>query len=371
MIVRADVPEPTSTRRFSGTGRSSLPTLSGALLLGGVVLAMASSTGCRSVLKEGRDAERSNPSFGMPSGDEAVGSSALMSQIQNQNQGSPSLPTDPDPMPNLTPRRATNVHLDLGRVFESRGQLDAAEGEYRKALDSEDRKVDKATRAMAHRKLASVLDRQGKFADSGAHHREATKLAPKDHRVWNDSGYSSYLQGRFDEAITLLREAEKLEPNDKKTLTNLGLALAASGRDDEATAIFSRAGGPSAAEANLAYIQAATGRTDEARGRYETLLSQNPAHPVALKAIGQLDTDAVRSAEMIASTPPTKVDSGVVPASFEAIPSPRVANPPTSAAELLESVPVPVPLVVIEHGLQENEKNQTQPLLLPRLKRKK
>lgn len=370
MIVRADSPRPNSIRRSSMIGRSPFPTIAGRLLLGAVVLSVGSTSGCRSVLKERREAERSNPSFGMPSGDEAIGTSALMSQIQNQ--GSPNLPTDPDPMPNLTPRRATNVHLDLGRVFESRGQLEAAEGEYRRALESEDRKVDKETRAIAHRKLASVLDRQGKFADSGSHYREATKLAPKDHRVWNDSGYSSYLQGRFDEAITLLRQAEKLEPNDKKTLTNLGLALAASGRDDEATAIFSRAGGPAAAEANLAYIQAATGRTDEARGRYEFLLSQNPSHPVALKAIGQLDIDALQSAKMIASTPPTRVDPGVVPASFEAIVPPPVPGPPTLTAGSLESVPVP--LAVIEHGLQDDtkgEKKDRRFRLRPRVMRKK
>src|SRR5690606_28640148 len=118
-------------------------------------------------------------------------------------------------------------------------------------------KVDRPTRAEVHRRLAATLDRQGKFADSEEHHLAATKLDPQNPLVWNNAGYSAYLQGRWDDAITRLRKAAKLDRDDRRTLTNLGLALAASGRTDEALDVLTRAGGPAAAQANLAYILAA------------------------------------------------------------------------------------------------------------------
>ncbi|WP_169972851.1 tetratricopeptide repeat protein [Tautonia rosea] len=296
----------------------------GRFLLGMLLFSLAVSSGCRSTLQKRKGDE---PSFPGVSTDEVAGSALMNSMSTSANASSP---TNPEPMPELTSQRTANVHLDLGRVFESRGQFAAAEGEYRRAIDAIDRKVDRATQALAHRRLAAALDRQGKFADAAPYYAEATRIAPKDYRTWNDAGYSAYLQGRWDEAIESLRKAEALEPNDPRVLTNLGLALAASGQEDEAMTILSRAGGPSAAEANLAYILAANGRTDEARTRYRRVLEVNPANSLAQKALGQLKIEEAKSAEAIASIPPPMVDPAVRPASFEAIGSTAL---PTKAAE--------------------------------------
>jgi Flp pilus assembly protein TadD len=270
------------------------------------------------------------PSVPGVSTDETMGSALMNSMSSSSNANSP---TNPEPMPELTSQRTANVHLDLGRVFESRGQFGAAEGEYRRAIEAIDRKVDRSTQALAHRRLAAALDRQGKFADAAPHHQEATRIAPKDHRTWNDAGYSAYLQGRWEEAIASLRKAESLQPNDSRVLTNLGLALAASGKQGEAMTVLSRAGGPSAAEANLAYILAATGQTDEARTRYQRVLEVNPANSLAQKALDRLEVEEARSAEAIASAP-APVDPGVQPAAFEA-----VGSTPTSG---LASTSIPV-----------------------------
>ncbi|WP_152054086.1 tetratricopeptide repeat protein [Tautonia marina] len=302
------------------------------LLLATLLLSVVASSGCQTI---SRMRKADEPSYSGVSTDEAAGSALMNSMATSSNANSP---TNPEPMPELTSQRTVNVHLDLGRVFEARGQFPAAEGEYRRAIEAIDRKVDRSTQALAHRRLAAALDRQGKFVDAAPHYQQATQIAPKDHRTWNDAGYSAYLQGRWDEAIEMLRKAEELEPNDSRVLTNLGLALAASGQDDEAMTILSRAGGPSAAEANLAYILAATGRTDEARSRYQRVLEVNPANALAQKALGQLQVEEARSAESVASAS-APVDPAVRPATFEAVGSSSMVVEPGEGAPIEKERP--------------------------------
>ncbi|QDV36569.1 tetratricopeptide repeat protein [Tautonia plasticadhaerens] len=280
-------------------------------LLAVALLPLAGAFGCRSMPRVGPEA----PEPIMPSVQETSASSPMPF-------GSPPVsstqPTDPEPLPELTADRSVNLYLDLGRVFESKGQLEAAQAEYARAVEAIDRKVDRPTRALAHRRLASVLDRQGKFGDSEAHYQAAVELAPRDARIWNNYGYSAYLRGDWEQAIARLRKAEKLDPGDPRTLTNLGLALAASGAQDEALDAFTRANGPAAAQANLAYILAATGRDEQARDRYEQALLLNPKDQRSRAAIDRLDAGP-DGAEALAAGP-SPVDPAVVPASFEATP---------------------------------------------------
>lgn len=272
------------------------------------VLTLSAGVGCKSTPRVGPEATE-----------------PIMPSVHETSAGAPmpfssppvssTQPTDPEPLPELTADRSVNLYLDLGRVFESKGQFEAAQAEYTRAVEAIDRKVDRPTRALAHRRLASVLDRQGKFGDSEAHYQAAAELTPRDPRIWNNYGYSAYLQGDWEQAIVRLRKAEKLDPKDGRTLTNLGLALAASGRQDEAVEVFTRAGGPSAAQANMAYILAATGQEQQAREHYEEALRLNPKDQIARAALAQLDAGPIE-AEAIASRP-SPVDPAVSPASFE------------------------------------------------------
>ena len=65
---------------------------------------------------------------------------------------------------------------------------------------------------LAHRRIAGSLDRLGRFAQAEMHYKKAIGLAPKDYRVWNDAGYSYYLQGRWADAERSLKSAERLAP---------------------------------------------------------------------------------------------------------------------------------------------------------------
>jgi Tfp pilus assembly protein PilF len=195
----------------------------------------------------------------------------------------------------VTPDQQYNVHMELGRVYESGQQIDAAIAEYQKALESCDRhglgfgaKGSGERQSLAHRRIAGALDRLGRFAQAETHYRTALKLSPDDPKVWNDSGYSLYLQSRWTDAERNLKTAAKLAPDDVRIQTNLGLALAAAGKTDEALTALSKAGGPAVGHANLGYLLAAMGKTDEARKHYETALNIQPNLAAARQALTTL-----------------------------------------------------------------------------------
>jgi tetratricopeptide (TPR) repeat protein len=103
-----------------------------------------------------------------------------------------------------TDRQRFQVRLDFGKVFEVHGEFDQAAQEYQEALavaESKGReRFTPADRALAHRRLAGALDRLGRFPQAEEHYRKALKLSPRDPRIWNDAGYSNYLQGRWADA---------------------------------------------------------------------------------------------------------------------------------------------------------------------------
>ncbi len=192
-----------------------------------------------------------------------------------------------------TDRQKFQVHIDFGKVFESQGNPDRALQEYQDALKVAEGRgrgdLNAADEALAHRRIASALDRLGQFRQSEPHYQKARKLAPKDPKVWNDAGYSYYLQGRWDDAERSLRTALKLAPGDARVRTNLGMALAAAGKTDEALSLLSINEGDAIGHANLGYLLASTGKYDRARQEYQTALTMRPDLPLAQRALVQLD----------------------------------------------------------------------------------
>lgn len=197
---------------------------------------------------------------------------------------------------NPTPEQEFGLHMDLGKVYESQANHEAAVAEYQKALEvcsKEGRlsrvKLDHTHRALAERRTGAALDHLGQFAQAETHYKSAIKLAPNDARTWNDLGYSYYMQGKYADAERSLARAEKAEPNNSRVLTNLGLVLAAEGKNNQALAMLSRASGPAAASANLGFMLAAMGKTEEAKGQYERALNLQPQLAAAREAIARLD----------------------------------------------------------------------------------
>jgi Tfp pilus assembly protein PilF len=213
-----------------------------------------------------------------------------------------------------TERQKFQVHVDFGKIFEVQGNLDGAIQEYRDALNfAEGRgrggQLTADDEALAHRRIASALDRQGQFGQSEPHYQKALKLAPRDPKVWNDAGYSYYLQGRWAEAERSLRTALKLAPDDTRVRTNLGMALAAAGKAEAALPLLSTNQGDAIAHANLGYLLASTGQFERARQEYQAALSIRPDLTLARRALAQLD----RQEHGVAS-PPTALAARTVAA---------------------------------------------------------
>ena len=112
------------------------------------------------------------------------------------------------------------MHIDFGRAFESQGNLDAAIQEYQDALTVIETRRHGPFRpsdeALAHRRIGSAMDRLGRFAQAETHYKKALKQSPKDPKIWNDAGYSYYLQGRWADAERALKTAAHFAPDDER-----------------------------------------------------------------------------------------------------------------------------------------------------------
>jgi Flp pilus assembly protein TadD len=267
-----------------------------------------------------------------------------------------------------TDRQQFQVHIDFGRAFEAQGNLDAAIQEYHDALTVVENKrrgpFRPADEALAHRRMGSALDRMGRFAQAETHYKRALKLSPKDAKIWNDAGYSYYLQGRWADAEQALKTAARFAPDDERIRTNLGLTLAAAGRTDDALPLLSQSNGDAVGHANLGYLLAASGQTDLARRQYETALALRPDLEVAQRALARMDhkgldgrspgTTSALMARNLGSTT-HEVDSSVNQATMAASeilpPLPSRILPEARAASVVNSpaasaparIPDPVP----------------------------
>ena len=200
---------------------------------------------------------------------------------------------------------------------------------------------------MAHRRIASALDRLGQFTQSRGHYKKAQSFAPKDARIWNDAGYSEYLQGRLAEAERSLRTAVKLAPDDARVRTNLGMTLAAAGKTEEALPYLSSNQGDAIGHMNLGYLLAATGQYQRARQEYQAALSMRQDLALARRALVQLD----RQERGIAAQPPVSVAQTTVKVPTSRTRDPEVTrtsapraieiSPPRASASNVSKIPPP------------------------------
>jgi Flp pilus assembly protein TadD len=239
-----------------------------------------------------------------------------------------------------------HVHLDFGRVFENQGNFEAALMEYQQGLAACERKgigrSRSADEALAHRRIGNALDRLGRFPQAEMHYKKAIRLSSRDPKIWNDAGYSFYLQGRWADAERTFKTGLRFAPEDVKIKTNLGLTLAAAGRTREALPILSQYSGDAIGHANLGFLLAATGQVELARQQYLQALALRPSLVLARRALTELDraqdAEAVAAAgqpgpQPAVATPARAGDGAVLKAGAtrSRIPSPRqftVAPPP-------------------------------------------
>ena len=78
--------------------------------------------------------------------------------------------------------------------------------------------------------LGSYHDSHGRWEDAAKAYQMTLAEQPDEPMLYNNRGFSLFMQGRMDEAIVDLQRALRLAPNMEPTQSNLRLALAGNGR---------------------------------------------------------------------------------------------------------------------------------------------
>jgi tetratricopeptide (TPR) repeat protein len=173
--------------------------------------------------------------------------------------------------------------LQHGRNFERAGEHDKARGVYEAALRQRP-----GDPTLLHR-LGIVADQQKQHGEAEAYFLRALEQNPRDAELLGDLGYCYYLQAKLDKAQVALSKAVALAPNGARHHNNLGLVLGHMKDYDGAFEQFSAAGSKADAFYNMAFVFAAQGLNDEAKGCFQEALAADPSHRQAKEALAAFE----------------------------------------------------------------------------------
>jgi Flp pilus assembly protein TadD len=214
------------------------------------------------------------------------------------------------------------AYENMGQALREKGELAAAEANYRQALELAP-SHSPGYEAVIHNSLGMVLEREGKTAEARDHFASAVKRSPRFAEARNNLANALATDGAFDEAVVHYRAAIELKPEYTEPRVGLGAALlrlkrpaeaiaeyrnairldpglaqahnglggglAMEGKDEEAMAEYREAlrlkpDLPSA-HLNVALLLIKRGEVPEARRHLETALSIDPTYTPALRAL--------------------------------------------------------------------------------------
>lgn len=221
------------------------------------------------------------------------------------------------------------AHHNLGNAYARRGDLTAAEAQYRRALslrpdfaeahnnlgqvlldlgradearDSCRRAVAlKSDYAAAHDNLGIALLALGDAAGALSSHRRALQIDPGSADAHNNLGNALAEIGRSDDALTSYRRALQVHPQFAEAYNNLGNVLRNLGRLDEASASYRKAleidPQLAAAHCNLGLALRLQGRTEAARASCRRALSIEHRSAAAYMILAESSADRGEFAE--------------------------------------------------------------------------
>jgi protein O-mannosyl-transferase len=112
---------------------------------------------------------------------------------------------------------------NLGMVYETRGEIDRAIVQYRRAVDI------RPDLEATHFNLGTMLARAGDLSGARASFQEALRIRPAYAEAWNNLGNVLTLQEEIGAAIDAYRRAVALDPAHASAHRNLGFALGKAG----------------------------------------------------------------------------------------------------------------------------------------------
>ena len=176
-----------------------------------------------------------------------------------------------------------DVHVTLGDLNKTRGDLAGAAAEYQKALTLHPDFPDAALG------LADTFKKMGRAADAQLAYEHVIALAPDWPTAYGRYGIFWYDQGKFDEAAEAFRTQIRLMPDAARGYMNLGAALMALGQFDEALQAFQRSltfEKTSPAYADLGSCQYNLGRFADAAISFQTATAMTANDPVLWMNLG-------------------------------------------------------------------------------------
>lgn len=184
---------------------------------------------------------------------------------------------------------SSQAHYNLGALFDEVGDTKRAEVHYRRAL------VPGPHLAKTHNNLGNIVVAQGRDAAALQHYREAIRLDPAYSEPHSNLGVLLEKHGELDEAIEHCRRSVELAPGSAEARNNLALMLVRSKRFTEARAEYEAAFRVAAEpipvlHSNLADLNVAERRYDDAEKHYVQALRLDPGQPHARLGLAELLT---------------------------------------------------------------------------------
>ncbi len=181
----------------------------------------------------------------------------------------PSQAADPTSLSSKA-KPSPRLYVAMARLHEKSGRLEAAEEQYRHALDMDSKNLD------ALLGMGRLLDREGKFRESQEQYQKAVKYHPEKAVVWNHLALSLARQGKRTEAVGVFQKAIALEPKNELYRTNLAVLFVELGRLDEALAQLRAVQDKPHACYNLGYLLQKKGDRPLAARYFQMALQRKP-----------------------------------------------------------------------------------------------
>ncbi len=178
------------------------------------------------------------------------------------------------------------IHNNLGRSHLARGDLEAAAGEFERALALS------PGNAGALLNLADIERVRGRVERAEHYVQRALAADPGSIGALGQLAQIRRDQGDLEDSIRLYREGLRLDDSQPALFIGLGDSLQRAGRLDEAEQAFESAlaldPDSFVAHYNLGVVHLARGGLDAAAARFEQALELQPSHPRAAHALNNL-----------------------------------------------------------------------------------
>jgi tetratricopeptide (TPR) repeat protein len=129
----------------------------------------------------------------------------------------------------LNPADAS-AHYQLGLIYQKRGELDAAAGSFKRAVEIDPRETD------AHYQLGRIARQEGRLNEAVQHFERVVRLEPahSQNEIWRETGLVYYDAGQYQDALEMFDKFLDKRPSDAEARYWRGMTLNKLGRENEA-----------------------------------------------------------------------------------------------------------------------------------------